>query len=161
MRSVPSLVALSMMLSLSACDPFEKSYVLPEGNAAEGKVQFVSLGCVNCHSVVGAELPDPDEAGPVQVRLGSRTGRQMTYGQLVTAIVNPSHRLPIGHRRTGVSANGESRMAPYNDILTVTQLTDIVAFLLQHYSEAERPGYKYPVYYNRSDADADAEGSEQ
>ncbi len=146
MRSFLSLVALSALLGLSACDPFEESFVLPEGDAEAGKTHFVSLGCVNCHVVVGAELPEPSAEGPVRVQLGSRTGRKMTYGQLVTAIVNPSHRLPIGHDRTGLSADGQSRMPVYNDVLTVTQLTDLIAFLQPHYTEAERPGYKYPVY---------------
>lgn len=157
MRYVISLAAVSLMLSLSACDPFEKSFVLPQGDAAEGKAHFASLGCINCHVVVGAELPEPAEAGPVKVVLGSKTGRKMEYGQLVTAIVNPSHRLPIGHRRTGVSEDGQSRMTSFNDVMTVTQLTDLVAFLQSHYSEAERPGYTYPVYDYGSDADADAD----
>jgi hypothetical protein len=81
----------------------------------------------------------------------------MSYGQLVTAIVNPSHRLPIGHRRTGVSEDGESRMTAYNDVLTVTQLTDLVAFLQLHYTAAERPGYEFPVYDYTSDAEAGAD----
>jgi len=131
---------------LAACNPFEESFALPEGDADRGRQHFVSLGCINCHVVTGAELPAPAEAGPVQVRLGSRTGRKMSYGQLVTAIVNPSHRLPIGHERTGVSVDGQSRMTSLNDVLTITQLTDIVTFLQAHYTEAERPGYTYPVY---------------
>ena len=155
MNSVLRLFATSAMFCLAACDPFEESYVLPEGDAAIGKQNFVSLGCINCHVVIGAELPDPVEAGPVRVRLGSRTGRKMSYGQLVTAIVNPSHRLPIGHERTGVSVDGESRMKSFNDVMTITQLTDIVTFLQAHYTEAERPGYKYPVYDYRSGADSE------
>lgn len=152
MRSVTSLAAVSLMLGLSACNPYEESYVLPQGDAEAGKAQFASLGCVGCHVVVGVEFPEATEAGPVRVVLGSTTGRTMTYGQLVTAIVNPSHRLPIGHRRTGVSEGGQSRMTSFNDVMTVTQLTDIVAFLQAHYTDAERPGYTYPVYDYGSDA---------
>ena len=130
---------ISATISLSACDPFEESFALPEGDAEAGKSHFVSLGCVSCHTVVDVELPEPDEAGPVRVRLGSRTQKKMSYGQLVTAIVNPSHKLPIGHERTGVSEDGESRMVSFNDVMTVTQLTDIVTFLEGQYTEAERP----------------------
>jgi hypothetical protein len=45
-------------------------------------------------------------------------------------------------------------MTSYNDVLTVTQLTDLVAFLQAHYEKAERPGYKYPVYTDQSDDDS-------
>ena len=156
-----SLVALCGLICLSACvrdDRKQGDIYLPEGDASTGEMHFVSLGCVSCHSVIGAELPDSAEAGPVRVLLGSRTGRRMSYGKLVTSIVNPSHRLPVGHQRTGVSVDGESRMPSFNDVLTVTQLTDIVAFLQQHYTEADRPGYTYPVYDYSSDSEP--EGSD-
>jgi hypothetical protein len=99
-----SLVALCALICVSACDREDRrqrATYLPEGDAAKGEMYFVSLGCISCHSVIGAELPDPVEAGPVRVLLGSRTGRRMFYGQLVTSIVNPSHRLSA---RSGILA---------------------------------------------------------
>ncbi len=122
---------------------------LPEGDAAKGKMHFVSLGCIGCHSVVDADLPEPAQPGAVRVLLGSRTSANISYGQLVTAIVNPSHRLSPRYRKDEVSQDGESLMISYNDVLTVTQLTDLVAFLQSSY-KAERVGYKYPVYSNPS-----------
>jgi len=79
----------------------------------------------------------------------------MSYGQLATSIVNPSHRLSRRYRTDEVSQEGESLMTSYNDVLTVTQLTDLIAFLQAHYREAERPGYKYPVYTYQSDDDTE------
>jgi len=143
------LTALCTLALLAACDqdPRSKGGVfLPPGDAAKGETQFVSLGCVSCHTVVGAELPEPAAAGPVRVLLGSRTGRNMSYGELVTSIVNPSHRLASRYPEARVSAEGESIMTAYNDVMTVTQLTDLVAFLQAHYEKSDRPGYRYPVY---------------
>jgi hypothetical protein len=151
-----SLVALCALICVSACDQDDRrqrATYLPEGDAAKGELYFVSLGCISCHSVIGAELPDPVEAGPVRVLLGSRTGRRMSYGQLVTSIVNPSHRLSARYRKDEISQQGESLMTSYSDVLTVTQLTDLVAFLQAHYLKAERPGYNYPVYNYHSDDD--------
>ena len=150
-----SVVALVALIWLSACAPDDRrqgDIYLPEGDATRGEQHFVSLGCVGCHSVVGSELPEPEAgaAGPVRVLLGSRTGRTMSYGQLVTSIVNPSHRLSARYRKDDVSREGESLMVSFNDVLTVTQLTDLVAFLQAHYVDAERPGYKYPVYTYKS-----------
>lgn len=153
MRSLfNSLVALCMLICLSACDrddPGQGDIYLPEGDAVKGEMYFASLGCVNCHVVIGAELPEPAEVGPVRVLLGSQTGRKLSYGVLVTSIVNPSHRLSARYRKDEVSEGGESLMPSYNDVLTVTQLTDLVAFLDAHYETADRPDYKYRAYPQR------------
>lgn len=143
------LVALCALPCITACNPASRTQagiVLPEGDAAKGEMHFVSLGCPSCHAVVGTELPEPAAEGPIRVLLGSRTGRALSYDQLVTSIVNPSHRLAARYRDEDVSVEGQSLMTVYNDVMTVTQLTDIVAFLQAHYEKAERPGYKYPVY---------------
>ncbi|MBT8110013.1 MAG: cytochrome C [Gammaproteobacteria bacterium] len=159
MRSLfNNLVALCALIFLSACDQDNRrqgDIYLPEGDAARGEMHFVSLGCVSCHSVIGAELPEPAEAGPVRVLLGSRTGPRpgISYGHLVTSIVNPSHRLSVRYHKDKVSQEGESLMTTYNDVLTVTQLTDLVAFLQAHYEKADRPGYKYPTYTYKADDD--------
>jgi hypothetical protein len=153
------LAALCALICLTACDLDDRrkgDIYLPSGDAAKGEMHFVSLGCVGCHRVIGAELPEPVEAGPVRVLLGSGTSARMSYGQLVTAIVNPSHRLSPRYRRDEVSQDGESLMISYNDMLTVTQLTDLIAFLQTHYGEVDRPGYKYPVYSYQSDDDSES-----
>ena len=150
------LAALFALICLTACDQDDRrqgNIYLPNGDAAKGKMHFVSLGCVDCHSVIGAELPEAVEAGPVRVVLGSRTSPGMSYGQLVTSIVNPSHRLSPRYRRDEVSQDGESLMISYNDVLTVAQLTDLVAFLQGHYKKADRPGYRYRDYTNQSNDD--------
>ncbi len=157
------LVALCALICLTACDRDERrqgDIYLPAGDPAKGEMHFVSLGCIGCHSVIGAELPEPVKAGPVRVLLGSRTGRSMSYGQLVTAIVNPSHRLSPRYRKEEVSRDGESLMAYYNDVLTVTQLTDLVAFLQAHYQKADRPGYKYRDYTQESEDDSEGADSQ-
>lgn len=153
-----SFIALCALMCISACNqgaPGRGDLYLPDGDAAKGEMYFVSLGCVSCHSVVGAELPEPVETGPVRVLLGSRIGQKMSYGQLVTSIANPSHRLSARYRADVVSEDGESLMPSYNDMLTVTQLTDLVAFLEAHYEIADRPGYRYPVYNYQSDDESD------
>ena len=119
---------------------------LPAGDAAKGEELFVSVGCVSCHAVGDAEFQDSSSVSDVRVRLGSQTGRRMSYGQLVTSVVNPSHRLAPQYFSENIAENGESLMANYNDALTVTQLTDIVAFLQTHYEDVLRPGFRYPTY---------------
>ena len=163
-RILTGLVGLWVLLCISACSPerhTQGGVFLPQGDALQGEAHFVSLGCVNCHVVVGAELPEPAADSPIRVRLGSRTGRTLTYGQLVTSIVNPSHRLATRYRKDEVSEQGQSLMVNLNDVITVAQLTDLVAFLQAHYEKAERPGYKYPVYtYDANEAPGGSGSSE-
>ncbi len=154
---VVSIVSLLCALGCDQVEPRQGALHLPEGDADQGAQHFVSLGCVGCHQVVGADLPEPDKAGPVRVLLGSKTGRTMSYNQLVTSVVNPSHRLSSRYRKDKVSSEGQSLMTSYNDVMTVTQLTDLVAFLQAHYVKAERPGYKYPVYDYRSESEDSSE----
>lgn len=150
MRYSFGLVLLASVISLlSGCNvggEWQSEIHLPAGDAATGEALFASVGCVSCHAVGDAEFEEGAEAGAVRVRLGSTTGRRMSYGQLVTSIVNPSHRLAPQYFSENITREGESLMANYNDALTVTQLTDVVAYLQTHYEDVPRPGFQYPSY---------------
>jgi hypothetical protein len=80
------------------------------------------------------ELPHPTVNPPVPVVLGGRVSEVRTDGYLVTSIINPSHRL-TREFRGGIltTESGESRMPDHNDVMTVRQLTDLVAFLQSTY----------------------------
>jgi len=149
---VRSLSALSAILvvvgALAGCEPkvrVQNDIFLPEGDPVKGAESFVKLGCSGCHVVTGADLPDIEGERPVKVRLGSST-RIKSYGNLVTSIVNPSHRISRRYRAEEISSDGESFMPVYNDVMTVTELTNLTAFLRQHYERVDRPRYQYRTY---------------
>ncbi|MDH4048674.1 MAG: cytochrome c [Gammaproteobacteria bacterium] len=120
--------------------------VLPEGDAIRGQEAFVALECTACHTIRDMELPAPQEWGPVTIALGGKVSRLKSYNQLVTSVINPSHRLARNPFKQPISDNGQSIMPMYGDVMTVTQLVDIVAFLESKYEGIERPRYNYPVY---------------
>lgn len=135
------LVVALALLGGAACDRGAKSslgFKLPDGSVEQGLKDFVALRCHSCHVVVGLELPEPEIRGPVLVKLGGKVGRIQTYGQLVTSIINPSHRL-AGAYPEAVSQDGRSLMRVYNEVMTVQQLIDLVAFLQKHYEELPVP----------------------
>lgn len=108
---------------------------MPEGDAERGRETFASLNCTACHTVAGVEFESPGGAPQERIRLGGETSYVRTYGDLVTSIINPSHRFAYGYRDEAVKTDeGESKMRFYNDEMTVTQLTNLVAFLQQHYT---------------------------
>jgi hypothetical protein len=141
---VPALALL--LASAVACNTGRHSSsgfrLPPDGNAAQGKIEFVALGCNTCHSVAGVDLPAPTVQPPVPVVLGGQVPIDPADGYLTTSIIFPSHRLAT-YPRQAIVHNGLSRM-PEFDRITVRQLTDIVAFLQQHYTVVPpTPAYMY------------------
>lgn len=124
----------------------QSTFVLPDGDADAGQALFVSYGCTSCHTIPNLDLPAPEVEGPVRITLGGRVSKVKSYPELVTSIINPSHRFAARRRVDEVSRDGESLMTVYNDVMTVTELVNLVAFLESRYEELERPGYRYPTY---------------
>ena len=142
------LVTLVVALGLGACEAdrmSEKGFSLPEGNALAGREAFVYMHCHECHTVTGEEFPALPLADPPFVELGGKVTRVKTYGELVTAIINPSHKLAKGYPVEMVTNNNESKMPVYNGYMTVQELVDIVAFLQPHY-DVYVPQYEYRIY---------------
>ncbi|PAY18155.1 cytochrome C [Rhodopirellula sp. SM50] len=106
---------------------------MPEGDAERGKATFVALQCNACHTVDGVELDASVSEDVTTVALGGKKGYVVTYGDLVTSIINPSHRFALGYKSDEIQEGEVSKMRSYNDEMTVTQLADLVTFLQQHY----------------------------
>ncbi len=140
------ILLLSLLAGLTACGQQQAEFGLPEGDPEVGQALFVSYNCNTCHTVAGVDLPAPEVEGPVQVMLGGRVSRLKSYAELVTSVINPSHRFSRRLRSDEVSTDGESLMTVYNDVMTVTEMVNIVAFLEAQYAELERPGYRYRTY---------------
>ena len=123
----------------------ERGFSLPEGDAIAGKETFLYMQCNECHTINGLDLPRVAMADPPFVELGGKVTRVKTYGDLVTSIINPSHKLAEGYPLEEVSNDGESKMYFYNRYMTVQELIDLVMFL-QPYYEVVVPDYPYPPY---------------
>lgn len=140
---------LAALLIVSGCTPAPTSgsgFTLPTGDAEAGQKIFVEQNCHRCHTVAATDLPLVEDR-EMNIRLGGEVARIGTYGELVTSIINPSHRLAKGHVSEEVSADGESLMENYNDVLTVSQLIDLVAFLQSRYKLRQFEPTEYPLYY--------------
>lgn len=128
------LAALGLLAS--ACQKDVKStrtFRLPEGDPANGKAAFIALKCIKCHTVDGVELPKPDEPGETTLALGGSVMNVRTYGDLLTSIAHPndslSRALPVQQR----DKMTKSPMPQINDVMTVKQLVDLVAFIQPRY----------------------------
>ena len=151
-------ITILVALSAGACtqsDPQMVRLLLPEGDAAAGKQAFMDLGCTTCHTVRGAE-----ELAPPKVETSFELGPTLSglsRGGIATQVVAPRHvnveaadlwtdwepgqRVWLGPGQD-VDEDKEaelrrtSRMIDYGAVMTVKQLSDLVAFL-QSAAEAD------------------------
>lgn len=147
-RLISAIFLLSSALTLTACEAdrmSEKGFSLPEGNALSGREAFVYMHCHECHTVAGEDFPALVRPEPPFVELGGKVTRVKTYGELVTSIINPSHKLARGYPLDVITVDGQSRMPIYNSYMTVQELIDIVAFVQPHY-DVFVPQYEYRIY---------------
>lgn len=110
----------------------QRGFYLPDGDSQSGKDAFLNFQCNQCHTVQGESLPTIPGSEPY-VDLGGKVTRIKSYGELLTAVIDPSHDLADGYAEQVVSEDGESNMYNYNAYMTVQQLIDIVSFLQPHY----------------------------
>jgi mono/diheme cytochrome c family protein len=130
--------AAALALAVAGCDAGPKSargFRLPDGDAARGRAAFVALKCYACHQVQGADVPPPLATVQAPVPLGGEVTRLRTYGDLVTSIINPSHRISDRMKKEWMRADGKSPMPVINETMTVAQMIDLVAFLQPLYRE--------------------------
>lgn len=128
------VTALLVVAAACASDPKSaRGFYLPDGNIDKGKAAFVELKCNSCHTIDGVTLPVPETPPAMTVALGGEVRKIRTYGELVTSIINPSHTLARGYPPEFVEAGGKSRMKDYNQVMTVAQMVDLVAFLQSRY----------------------------
>jgi mono/diheme cytochrome c family protein len=102
-------------------------FLMPPGDPARGREAFVTLECFACHAVGGEDFPKStkrgQEPGPELTGMGGHHPAEY----LAESIVNPNRVIVQGPGYTG--ADGLSKMPDYGDVITVRQLTDLVAYL--------------------------------
>jgi mono/diheme cytochrome c family protein len=141
------VTAGAIACGLAGCDTGptgSAGFSLPEGDPVQGAVEFSNLHCDSCHSVEGIDYSG--EPGR-DIPLGGETTHIKTYGELVTAIINPSHRVSRARLPGARRPPGQSPMVNYNDLMTVSQLVDLVAFVQSTYTLSEYARSHYPIYY--------------
>lgn len=91
------------------------------------------MSCNQCHSLPGVEWIGESVGNAIHVPLGGKVGKVKSYEELVTSIINPSHKIHKRHLVEPFSTEGESNMLKYNEILKVEDLVNIVTFLQTEY----------------------------
>jgi sulfur-oxidizing protein SoxX len=140
------LFSIALILGLQACVPGPESPVgfsLPKGDAVEGEKVFMKYQCLACHNLDGYAYEMVNKEFEPPVLLGGTSTRVKTYGDLVTSVINPSHQLAHNYPLALIQQKGVSKMLVFNDVMTVTELVNLVTFLQPNY---KIPHYEYTYY---------------
>ena len=136
MKSLLLILTIIASITLISCNKGADSprgFSLPKGDAEAGKAVFVKYQCLSCHTVEGVEQEGIRKHAEISVVLGGKTRQTVTYAELVTSVINPSHKLASRYLVADVSTEGTSKMTVFNDVMTVTELVNLVAFLQPKY----------------------------
>jgi mono/diheme cytochrome c family protein len=102
-------------------------FLVPPGDAVEGRKVFVSMECFACHDVKGEGFPPssrtPRGKGPDLTGMG----RHHPPEYFAESILNPNRVIVDGAGYVG--PDGLSTMPTYADTMTLKQLVDVVAYL--------------------------------
>ena len=130
-------VGIAMFTVFAACQNESRGFVLPEGDVMHGQQLFTDLNCIRCHSIGGIGWTGGETDSDPHIKLGGEVTVMKTYGELVTSVINPSHKIsrPPHTRQILTDTLGASKMElyRYNEIMTVQELIDLVAFLQSEY----------------------------
>lgn len=145
MKAFLLTAVFAAIAGLSGCDTSSQGFSLPQGNVEQGKQVFLKYQCLRCHTMPGYEAEAEKLSGALQtpLQLGGQVSRIRTYPELVTSVMNPSHRLAQGYDGADVQVDGQSVMPNFNDVMTVTELVNLVYFLEDHYEIEPYPRTEY------------------
>ena len=151
MNLYSSLFVTILVASLSGCGDSgvdsPRGFSLPQGDIAKGEKVLLKHQCLSCHSVEGLQDDNIKRELQQPIKLGGESYKVTTYAELVTSIINPSHKISQGHLKNVQDENGKSRMRNYNDVMTVTELVNLVAYLQPKF-KVKAPTYSpYGNYY--------------
>jgi len=150
MKTLLAIAASISMLFLSGCGPemiAAKGFSLPDGDPEAGRVVYKAMLCHHCHSLPDFDKADVTEDSDISVNLGGEVSKIKSYGELVTSIINPSHKIASNYESEQVTVNGESKMLNYNDVMTVTELINLVSFMQSQYQLRPYEPTSYGIYY--------------
>ncbi len=103
-------------------------FTLPKGgDRVKGRAVFVKLECFRCHEVKGERFSRPGSGGAVGPELSAMAAHHPPEF-FAESIINPGAVIDKGRGYEG--PDGSSRMPSFNELVTVQELVDLVAYLV-------------------------------
>ena len=145
---IPLFILFFLLASCNHGPNSGRGFSLPEGSVDKGHAAFVELECNTCHSVGDIEHVAGHEDPDINVALGGQVTVIKTYGDLMTSVINPSHKISRSHTNQNfVTEGGESKMVVDYETMTVQQLVDLVTYLESNYQYTPPTRSEYASYH--------------
>lgn len=142
------LFLICVALFIAACTKGHEGFSLPEGDIDKGEQIYEKFSCQSCHKLKGYDSNVSNRELDEPITLGGADAAVKTYADLVTAVINPSHKLAEGYPEEQITdASGQSKMRNYNDVMTVSELVDLITFLKAYHELRAYPETEYRMYY--------------
>lgn len=124
------LVGIGVVIGEGASMPDGWRFTMTKGDPVAGEKAFDKMKCWSCHQVSGRRFGNPSEkpgdSGPKLDRSHARLPREY----LAESIMNTNEFLAHGdYQMSYRTADGKSRMAHYQEVMTLQELADIVEFI--------------------------------
>ncbi|MDJ0645728.1 MAG: c-type cytochrome [Flavobacteriaceae bacterium] len=139
------LTIVCLGLLLISCNERASEFALPEGDIEIGKVVYKKYSCYECHSISKIEWKGGSDS--LKIPLGGNVSTQKSYGDLVTSVINPSHKIAPRYKQMIAVEGDLSKMKNYNEVMSVQELIDLVAFLQSEYKITAPQTDYYPYLY--------------
>lgn len=142
------IIVLGLVVACNEGVQSPRGFSLPEGDVDAGRTVFLNKNCLACHALQGYEAETEALQLEIDTRvpLGGQSAMVTTYAELVTSIINPSHKISRGLKPYNMDEEGNSLMPNYNQQMTVQELIDIVAFLQPEYKVQPYQFTRYQTY---------------
>ncbi|NNL16019.1 MAG: cytochrome C [Flavobacteriaceae bacterium] len=131
-------------LLLNSCNKQARGFALPKGDIEKGNETYKRLSCNECHEISDIEWIGGSDS--IKIYLGGEVSGIKSYGDLVTSIINPSHKISQSYKKKFTNEEGLSKMKNYNQAMTVEELINLVTFLQSEYQVRTPPTYSYPYH---------------
>lgn len=149
MKKYTALLATCILgivsLSLAQDKDGKKGFRFPGGDGEAGRAAFISLNCVQCHTVKNVLTDEPKGKRRLQLELGAEQRFVKNYEDIITAITNPKHVIQEQYReilsKAELAGGIEPLMPDLTKDMSARQLIDLVVFLDQAYLESLK-GYR-------------------
>lgn len=135
------VIALTVIFAVSGTADDSKGFRFPGGDSEFGREAFISLNCVQCHTVTGVLLPEPKGKSLLNLPLGEVPRFARKYEDLIVAITNPQHVVAEQYKAILNDAEVKGAIKPVmpelTEDMTARQLMDLVTFLNEVYENAQ------------------------
>lgn len=118
---------------------------LPKGDVEKGEQVFIKYQCNSCHILHKYDKNSEEYEINPPVELGGEVTKVKTYADLLTSVINPSHKISKNYTQRP-DEMGYAQMPNFNDVMKVQELVDLVTFLQPKFPLSEHQYVPYTRY---------------